>query len=221
MPSNDAFSDTISIESRSITEDDDVFITPGPSLVRDFDTLPRDAHTQFSLFPTNTPVSPSKSSTLGRIWHDFNPRLLTRFSPSRKSASTHPLPQLFADNDSILARKAPRPARMLDDSSSYAESQTDSQDFLFTDAVSIDSRSSHSSADSTSRRPQFSASLISLTDAELAARARQRESAAANSDGRLREAPSVEAALAALNDIGKVLNKGISWAQSYPKRLPS
>ncbi|KAJ7893689.1 hypothetical protein B0H14DRAFT_3666320 [Mycena olivaceomarginata] len=43
------------------------------------------------------------------------------------------------------------------------------------------------------------------TDADLAERARQREAAASQAHGHLREAPSVEAACAALSDIGKIL----------------
>ncbi|KAJ7790807.1 hypothetical protein B0H14DRAFT_2625691 [Mycena olivaceomarginata] len=43
------------------------------------------------------------------------------------------------------------------------------------------------------------------TDGDLAEHARQCEAATANSDGWLREAPTVEAAHVALNDIGKVL----------------
>jgi hypothetical protein len=113
---------------------------------------------------------------------------------------------------------------MFDDSSS---TDSDSLDFHFTSGphLSADYMSSNyrEAVDFASLNTADSASLDSMsldsvsvhnldiplsqpvTDADLAKRARQRELAAAKSDGQLREAPTVEAALAALNDIGKVL----------------
>ncbi|KAF8217588.1 hypothetical protein K438DRAFT_1746890 [Mycena galopus ATCC 62051] len=97
---DDGVSDSGSITRPSCT-DDDVFITPAPMLARDFDDLPADAHPLFGFFPTDISQSPSKSSTLGRIWREFTPRVLNRFSPSRKSVH----PRVFEDDESILAQR--------------------------------------------------------------------------------------------------------------------
>ncbi|KAJ7765903.1 hypothetical protein DFH07DRAFT_955567 [Mycena maculata] len=180
--------------------DDDVFLSPElATFIPNFGDLPMDAHSQFGAFSPHARVSPSKSSTLGRIWHDFTPRLLSRLSPSRKSAVNQ---RGFDDDESILAARSSRPARMLaKDSSSILNSDT-SSNFMLSPDDSIDSASSKSVA---------SASLKStpdtpvISDAELAERARLRERAAKTADGHLREAPSVAVADAALADLGKVL----------------
>ncbi|KAJ6483127.1 hypothetical protein C8R45DRAFT_1148855 [Mycena sanguinolenta] len=187
--------------------DDDPFTAPRSRLVRGFDGIPDEAHPQFGLFSTNTRSSPSKSSSLGRFWSDFTPHVLKFFLPSPKSTN----PRIFDDDESILAQRSPCPTRMLDDSSSFANSEFDSLDFDFSpadfvsavhpgDSASLDSLSI-ALADATDPGPTFS----SPTDADLAEHARQREEVAAKSDGQLREAPTIEAARAALDDIGKVL----------------
>ncbi|KAJ7886305.1 hypothetical protein B0H13DRAFT_2535256 [Mycena leptocephala] len=214
QPPDDDISETGSFGTRSCP-DDDFFTTPGPSFVRDFDRLPTDARSQFGIFSADTRVSPAKSTSLGaksaslgRFWKDLPPRLLNKLSPSRRSAS----PRVFDDNDSILAQRSPRPARMFDDTSSVSDS--DSLDFHFTSRRhngSIDYASSinppdsvdSASLDSVSRNNSPTSPLP--TEAELAERAQQREKAAAATEGRRREAPTIEAARAALQDIGKVL----------------
>ncbi|KAJ7879859.1 hypothetical protein B0H13DRAFT_2345857 [Mycena leptocephala] len=111
---------------------------------------------------------------------------------------------------------------MFDDGSSSDSSRANSLDFHFTrrnsvdfaslkpadsvspkpvDATSLDSSSLDSASVHSSRVPP----TLPVTDADLAARARERELAAANADGRLREAPTLQATLDALKDIGKVL----------------
>ncbi|KAJ7445373.1 hypothetical protein B0H11DRAFT_2249507 [Mycena galericulata] len=158
--------------------DDDVFLSPEPAtFIPDFGDLPMEAHSQFGAFSTHARISPSKSSVLGRIWHDFTPRLLSKLSPSRKSA--------------MLAN----------DSTSILNSDT-SSNFVLSPDDPIDSASSKS-VDSASLKSLPDTPVI--TDAELAERARLREQAAKTADGHLREAPSVAVANAALVDLGKVL----------------
>ncbi|KAJ7914128.1 hypothetical protein B0H13DRAFT_2325570 [Mycena leptocephala] len=167
--------------------DDDFFLSPGRSIARGFDDLP-EARSQFGLFSTNTRLSPSKSSSLGRFWSDFTPRLLDKFSPSRKSTT----PRVFDDDESILAHRSPRPARMFDDTSS---SDSDSLDFRFTPGAKNDST-------------DFASSInhqASVDSASLDSASSHDNPAYADTDGRLREAPTIEAARAALADIGKVL----------------
>ncbi|KAJ6629861.1 hypothetical protein B0H10DRAFT_1903748 [Mycena sp. CBHHK59/15] len=145
------------------------------------------------------------------LWVDSGvPRVLKKHSPSPKSTN----PPIFDDDESILAQRSPRPARMLDDTSSLTDSESDSFDFQFSpadftssinlaDSASLDSVSLGSVKGSTLPGP--GPTSLPTTDADLAERARQRQQAAAQSDGRLREAPTIEAARAALADIGKVL----------------
>ncbi|KAJ6524969.1 hypothetical protein B0H19DRAFT_1276328 [Mycena capillaripes] len=204
--SNDASSgdipETRSFETRSCP-DDDFFLTPGPSVARGFGDLPADARSHFGLFSTGTKLSPSKSSSLNRFWSDFTPRLLNKFSPSRKSID----PRVFDDDESILAQKSPRPARIFRLTPSSESLDSDDPHFQFTpaarprtsvDSMSLDSASIHS--DSTP------AGFPPMTDADLADATRQRAHSAAARDGRIREAPAIEAALDALKDIGTVLH---------------
>ncbi|KAJ6536875.1 hypothetical protein B0H19DRAFT_962801 [Mycena capillaripes] len=103
---------------------------------------------------------------------------------------------------------------MFDDRSSLSSS--DSQDFDITSNGGTSSSQPRNSIDGTSLNSVNSLNSASihdnsdavsppLTDADLAERARQREQAAANADGHLQEAPTVEAALAALAEVGRVL----------------
>ncbi|KAJ7455630.1 hypothetical protein B0H11DRAFT_2322407 [Mycena galericulata] len=184
--------------------DDDVFLSPEPAtFIPDFGDLPMEAHSQFGAFSTHARISPSKSSVLGRIWHDFTPRLLSKLSPSRKSAVNQ---RGFDDDESILAARSSRPAQMLaNDSTSILNSDT-SSNFVLSPDDPIDS------ASQSPTQPHLWGWGISstpdtpvITDAELAERARLREQAAKTADGHLREAPSVAVANAALVDRGKVL----------------
>ncbi|KAJ7754820.1 hypothetical protein B0H16DRAFT_1458856 [Mycena metata] len=184
--------------------DDEFFLSPGPKLPRALDDLSSDARAQFGLFHTNTHVSPSKSSSLGRIWHDFTPRLLGKLSPSRKSVDS----RVFNDNESILAQRSRGPVRMLGDTSNF-DSDQDSLDFELTlgPASFISSINPRESVDFMSLRSADSRSIDSmslkemptplptptstaLTDAELAERARLREAAVTAADGSIRAAPT-------------------------------
>ncbi|KAJ7767518.1 hypothetical protein DFH07DRAFT_769612 [Mycena maculata] len=122
--------------------DDDVFLSPEPAtFIPDFGDLPMEAHSQLGAFSTHAHISPSKSSVLGRIWHDFTPRLLSKLSPSRKSAVNQ---RGFDDDESILAARSSRPAQMLaNDSTSILNSDTSSNFVLLPDDP-IDSASSKS-----------------------------------------------------------------------------
>ncbi|KAK6972244.1 hypothetical protein R3P38DRAFT_2750386, partial [Favolaschia claudopus] len=147
----------------------------------------------FGSFPTHARSSPSNSSTVGRIWQEWTPRLISRFSPSRQSMPNH---EIFDDNASILAARSPFPPQMLtNDSVSELSFQ------LY--PHSVDSASLKSADSASIKFPTPQPPLP--TDAELAERARAREVAAKSADGHLRQAPSVADADSALKDIGTVL----------------
>ncbi|KAJ7110999.1 hypothetical protein C8R44DRAFT_742773 [Mycena epipterygia] len=199
-PSHDDLTETRSCE------DAEFFQSPGPDgLARDFDSLPTDARSQFGFFPTNTHLSPSKSS------HSFTQWVLNKLSPSRQTNN----PRIFDDNDSVFAHRSPRAARMFDAVSISDSVSENSLDFYLSpdtsnfppldceslDSMSVKSVSRHPTNEyPTNPTPSPAPGLF-----DWAEQARLRAEKFAKTDGRLREAPTVEAARAALEDITHVL----------------